>query len=249
MKTIGEKIKRIFSPKGLPISWAGASHIGKIRQRNEDCYAVDGELGLWVVCDGVGGGADGDKASRLAVSVVVESYRAGKSLSEAILQADVRLREMAVDTSMGKNRPGCTVVALAIQDLSWQMAWVGDSRGWLLEKDVIRQVSIDHTITRQLVSWGDITEEEAKTHPDRHRLTQALGLGDRPPKVAEEKGLCTKNTTFLLATDGLAFWDEPDRLAVLLREKASERKLVDLLIAASLEAGGHDNVTCIVVAM
>lgn len=64
---------------------------------------------------------------------------------------------------------------------------MGDSRAWLLDRTVFRQVTVDHTITQQLVNWGDITNEEALIHPDRHKLTQALGLGDRPPAVTMEK--------------------------------------------------------------
>lgn len=87
---------------------------------------------------------------------------------------------------------------------------------------------------------GDITEEEAQSHPDRHKLSQALGSNPELPVVSIKQGACHSDTTFLLATDGLAFWHEPEQLTRIISGASCEKEAVSNLIQKSLDAGGHN---------
>lgn len=225
--------------------WAGKSDVGKVRPHNEDYWQAVAEQGLWVVCDGMGGHRAGELASRIAVETIVGQVKNGRQLPEAILAAHAGVHSLENDPSAGK-QPGTTVVILLLDGDCWQLAWVGDSRCWLVERGKITQISHDHTVVQQLVDWGDITAEEAVTHPDRNRLSQAVGQEGKPPIVGKADGTLQAGMTFLLATDGMAHWNEPDTLAEVLAADDLQ-VVVDQLVADSLEAGGHDNVTCVVV--
>lgn len=224
---------------------AGGSHVGLVRTSNEDTHLRREDLGLFVVCDGMGGHGGGERASQLAAATVEEEVGNGLSLVEAVLAAHKAVAGLAADP--GGLHPGTTIVALHVKGGDYHLAWVGDSRAWLAMGGTIQQLTVDHTVTQQLVAWGDLSPEEARHHPDRHRLTQALGLGAKV-MVCRYHGNVAPGQIFLLASDGLAHWDEPQCLLECLATHSPDRA-ADLLIEASLAAGGKDNVTCIVVAI
>jgi len=224
--------------------YAGKTHVGRVRKNNEDCLLMLPDIGLYLVCDGMGGHSSGERASKLAVDTIAAEIQNGKGLTEAILVAhrEIAALESAAEQMAGK--PGSTVVALQIKGGSWQLCWVGDSRGWLLQQGKIEQLTVDHTVVQQMVNWGDISEEEALTHPDRNRLSQALGSRDEPPVVGCVDGALAPGMRFLLATDGMALWNTPLSLEEVLGTGSADR-VVDRLIELSLAEGGRDNVSCI----
>lgn len=245
-----KKLLRRIQRSQLVTSAAGDTDIGIVRSNNEDCIVLRQDLGLFIVCDGMGGHRGGEQASRRATETIVEQIEKGKSLKNSILAAHRAICSLDLAQEGEKEhrgKPGSTVVALVTTASSWQLGWVGDSRCWMLSDTTeIEQITVDHTVVQQMVTWGDITPEEARFHPDRNRLSQALGTGEHEPQVGLSEGKLQSDMIFLLATDGMAMWDEPQQLGAILHNQ-SPPESVQQLIEASLAAGGHDNVSCIVV--
>ena len=158
------------------IEFGHLSHVGLRRELNEDTYYGDAELGLWLVADGMGGHEFGEVASALARDAVVREVRAGRPLAEAIRRADEDIikhsRQRAESLPMGT-----TMVALRIIDNRFELAWVGDSRAYLWNGQ-LRQLSSDHSYVQELIDQGAITAEQARAHPHRNVVTQALGVTD-----------------------------------------------------------------------
>ncbi|WP_457575855.1 PP2C family protein-serine/threonine phosphatase [Desulfomarina sp.] len=225
---------------------AGRSDIGRLRKNNEDSLLIAEEIGLYLVSDGMGGHRGGETASKCAADTIAAEIRAGKTLKDSLLAAHREIAGLGTGKEDTHSRPGSTVVALLLTCNSWQLCWVGDSRGWLLHKGNLQQLSVDHTVVQQMVNWGDISEKEALTHPDRNQLSQALGSRDVPPVVGCVDGRLERGMRFLLATDGMALWNEPGKLAEILGS-GDGNTVVDRLIELSLAEGGRDNVSCVVV--
>lgn len=220
--------------------------VGKVRSNNQDAYYCSCEEGLFIVCDGMGGHRDGELASQTAVEAVKVCAARGESLQKAISEAHRQVFALGEGNhKSNKGRPGSTIVALKIQQGMYQLVWVGDSRGWLLQDKELTQLTVDHTVVQQMVNWGDLSPEEAAQHPDRNRLSQVLGQEEKEPVCGFIEGKVKPGMAFLLATDGMAYWDDRAKLQQILATK-SPKGAVELLITNSLRAGGKDNVTCLV---
>lgn len=230
------------------IEFGHLSHVGLRRPLNEDTYYGDSELGLWLVADGMGGHACGELASALARDTIVAQVRAGASLGQAIRLAD----EEIIRSSRRRNDAlpmGTTVVAARVQDNRFEVAWVGDSRAYLWRDGQLAQLSQDHSYVQELIAQGALTREQARTHPHRSAVTQALGVTDpRQLNVETLIGALRPGMQLLLCSDGLTEEvDERDISATLRQDDCSAQELVDMLIAAALDGGGSDNVTAILV--
>lgn len=226
---------------------------------------VDDELGLYVVCDGMGGHAGGEVASFTAVETVTDRIRKGTKLLEQARagHADgvglVKLVEGAVADAcaavynQAKANPrysgmGCTLTLLLVTGTRAMMAHVGDTRLYLYRDNAVEQLSTDHTFVRDLVKSGVVTSETAKDSQYAHVLTRAVGLQES----VEVDTLALDvhpDDTFLLCSDGLH--DYLEGLGELVPYLANDdslgtpRRLVDL----ANERGGADNVTALVVRM
>jgi protein phosphatase len=230
------------------IEFGHLSHVGLRRPLNEDTYYGDSELGLWLVADGMGGHACGELASALARETIVAQVRAGASLGQAIRLAD----EEIIRSSRRRNDAlpmGTTVVAARVQDNRFEVAWVGDSRAYLWRDGQLAQLSQDHSYVQELIAQGALTREQARTHPHRSAVTQALGVTDpRQLNVETLTGALRPGMQLLLCSDGLTEEvDERDISATLRQDDCSAQELVDMLVAAALDGGGSDNVTAILV--
>lgn len=227
------------------IEFGHLSHAGLRRELNEDTYYGDAELGLWLVADGMGGHEFGEVASALARDAVVREVRAGRSLTEAVRRADEDIikhsRQRAESLPMGT-----TVVALRITDNRFELAWVGDSRAYLWNGQ-LRQLSSDHSYVQELIDQGAITAAQARAHPHRNVVTQALGVTDpQNLKVETLSGELRPGQQLLLCSDGLTEEVDDAGIAALLgRTELSAQECVDHLVSAALDSGGSDNVTVI----
>lgn len=136
---------------------ASQTHTGCVREHNEDCLAVRQELGLLVLADGMGGHAAGEVASRLAVDTVLAQVEAGQTLEAAIQAAHAAIMAEA-SANPGKSGMGTTIVAVRLQGMDYQAAWVGDSRIYQLFREHgferLSQVSRDHTPVQDLLEMG-----------------------------------------------------------------------------------------------
>jgi serine/threonine protein phosphatase PrpC len=219
------------------------SHVGLRREHNEDTYYGDSELGLWLVADGMGGHEFGEVASAMARDSIVREVRAGTSLSMAIQRADEEL----IDHSRRRSDAlpmGTTVAAVQLHKDRFEVAWVGDSRAYLWNGR-LQQLSQDHSYVQELIDQGAITAEQARSHPHRNVVTQALGVTD-PENLRVEtiSGELKPGMQLLLCSDGLTEEvDDAEIERTLGRSDLSAQECVDQLIVAALDGGGSDNVT------
>lgn len=229
------------------IEFGHLSHVGLRREHNEDTYYGDGQLGLWLVADGMGGHEFGEVASALARDTIVREVRAGKSLAQSIQAADEEIikqsRRRAEALPMGT-----TIAAARVGNDRFEIAWVGDSRIYLWN-DGLRQISQDHSYVQELIDQGAITAEQARNHPHRNVVTQALGVTDpQSLKVETITGELKPGMQLLLCSDGLTEEVDDREIAnVLTKTDLSAQECVDQLVMAALEGGGSDNVTVILV--
>ena len=227
------------------IEFGNSSHVGLRRELNEDTYYSDAELGLWLVADGMGGHEFGEVASALARDAVVREISAGRSLSDAIRSADediIRQSKRRADSLP----MGTTMVALRITDHRFELGWVGDSRAYLWNGQ-LRQLSSDHSYVQELIDQGAITQEQARSHPHRNVVTQALGVTDPESlKVETISGELRPGFQILLCSDGLTEEVDDATIASLLAQtELSAQECVDHLVSTALDGGGSDNVTVV----
>jgi protein phosphatase len=225
------------------IEFGHLSHVGLRRELNEDTYYGDVDLGLWLVADGMGGHEFGEVASALARDAVVREIKAGRSLSESIRSADEEIIRQS--KRRAESLPmGTTMVALKIVENRFELGWVGDSRAYLWN-GALRQLSSDHSYVQELIDQGAITPEQARTHPHRNVVTQALGVTDPENlKVETISGELRPGFQILLCSDGLTEEVDDATIASLLaHNELSAQECVDHLVSAALDGGGSDNVT------
>ena len=227
--------------------FAAATHPGLKRSNNEDCYEADPALALWLVADGVGGHTGGEVASAIVRQTIKSSFSEGLPLLDCVHRAhQAVLAEIAgsvVDSNMGS-----TIVALAMADTGYTLVWVGDSRAYLWNGRVLTQLTHDHSQIATLLEQGVIDYKEARTHPERHMLTQSLGISaDMSISPGQLQGKLASGNQILLCSDGLTDELEDRDIAAHLLHNSSAQSQVDALLEAALEAGGRDNVTVVLV--
>ena len=228
------------------IEFGHLSHVGLRRELNEDTYYGDAELGLWLVADGMGGHDSGEVASALARDAIVREVRAGRALAEAIERAHEEIIRQS--RQRNENMPmGTTVVAVKVAPNGrFELAWVGDSRAYLWNGR-LQQVSSDHSYVQELIDQGQLSPEQARSHPYRNVVTKALGVTE-PDKLGIETvtGELRAGMALLLCSDGLTEEVDDAMIAATIAQKeVSAQECVDHLIAAALDGGGSDNVTAV----
>ncbi|GAB3346484.1 MULTISPECIES: PP2C family protein-serine/threonine phosphatase [Marilutibacter] len=230
------------------IEFGHLTHAGLRRELNEDTYYGDGEMGLWLVADGMGGHEYGEIASALARETIVREVRDGTPLTQAIRIAD----EEIIRSSRRRHDAlpmGTTVVAARVTGNRFEVAWVGDSRVYLWRDGHLAQLSQDHSYVQELIANGAITHEQARSHPHRNVVTQALGVTDpRNLNVETMTGELRPGMQLLLCSDGLTEEVEDTAIGrVLAQHDCSAQECVDTLVAAALDGGGSDNITVVLV--
>jgi serine/threonine protein phosphatase PrpC len=231
-----------------PHVWDAKTHVGVVRPNNEDCFTVDPDRGLFVVCDGMGGHARGEVASSTACATIrdwVAAWPPSPRLRVArdLLVGAIRAANRGVlRLGTGERRPGTTVAAILWARDRFVVAHVGDSRVYRLRRGALVQLTRDHTVANQLVDQGDLQPEAAAKFPWRHLLTRALGTCSDVDVDVQVSPVLPEDV-FLLASDGLEVLGADDIRACL---QLAPTAAVERLIAQSLAAGAPDNVTVIV---
>lgn len=243
---------------------AGRTDVGCVRKHNEDNLLVDPELGLFVVADGLGGHAAGEVASQIVVDRVrefigetIEKDRTwpleydvnmnfdGNRLKIALLLSDQAIVE-DIKVNPERETMGSTVVAALVHDQRVTLAHVGDSRAYLLGPQGIRQITRDHSWVADQVAIGVLTQAEARVHPFRNVITQALGNGGELDVAVQEFEM-DKMERLLLCSDGLSgMVSDPDILEIV-QQASSTQAAVDKLVEKARENGGEDNITVVLV--
>jgi serine/threonine protein phosphatase PrpC len=220
---------------------------GRVREQNEDSYGYKDNL--FVVADGMGGHQAGEIASAIAVETILNidfgvdniDFELEKGIlkaNEAILEEVNHYPEMA--------GMGTTVVVLLIRDQTAYIAHVGDSRIYHYVDGALTQLTKDHSLVAELLENGEISENEAKNHPQRNILTQALG--SRIEMKIEFLALGIQpGDKFLLCSDGLFGMVDREGIGEILKMDGEAQELAEKLVERANENGGSDNITVLVV--
>ncbi|TFH26972.1 MAG: serine/threonine-protein phosphatase [Myxococcales bacterium] len=235
---------------------AERSHVGKVRTRNEDATAIGASGDLLVCADGLGGLPHGHVASRVAVEHVVASLTPEVEAARRSGRWPARLRRMMLDTHgavvaagqslAGKPDIATTLIAAVLGKRRVYLAHVGDVRGYLYaRKRGLKRLTDDHSVVFEAVRAGRLTVEQARRHPERNLVTQALGLGGEIRPDTNVASL-SPGDIVMLCSDGLWETIEESHLATLLATDDSPAAIADTLVAHALEAGGPDNISVVV---
>jgi PPM family protein phosphatase len=246
----------------LAFEVVGRTDVGCVRTNNEDSFAFDTTTGLFVVCDGMGGRAAGEVASAMAVNTLVEYFRATEgedrtsgrkvdnpssatALADAITFANERIRQAAADTP-AQNGMGSTLVAALWNGNAFSIAHVGDSRIYLIRHHQIQQLTIDHSLVMEEVRSGLMSPEEARYSGIQNIILRALGAEDTvQPDLADVP--VEPHDVLLLTTDGLVRYVDDARILELIESTTTLEEGCDVLIQSAKDAGGSDNVTCLLI--
>ena len=230
-----------------PASTFGSrTDVGCVREHNEDSLVVTPPL--YVVCDGMGGHAAGEVASEIAVNVIADRAPAApdaSALGQAVEEANLAIIQAARE-GVGRAGMGCTCTAAMLENERLVVAQVGDSRAYLMHGGVLQQITRDHSLMADFIEAGQITPEEARVHPQRSVITRALGSDPRTQPDLFEINVSTGDR-LLICSDGLTSMIEDYEIEDILNRTPDPQIAASKLVNAAIAAGGHDNVTVIVV--
>ncbi len=230
--------------------------IGRKRKLNQDyVFSTEGQIGnlpnVFIVADGMGGHNAGDYASKYTVETIVETIAASKEqdvvaiLTQAIAAANVHIRKKAREDAYLSGM-GTTVVVATVQGRLLQVANVGDSRLYVVGEKM-RQVTRDHSLVEEMVRMGELSKEEARTHPDKNIIMRAVGVQDTIAIDFFEVEL-QDGDMILMCSDGLTNMLEDEEIRTILESCSEIEEKVERLVEAANENGGKDNITVILIA-
>ena len=232
---------------------AGISHIGLVREKNEDKYIMDLQQKLFVICDGMGGHKGGKIASAMAAQVIERQYTSNDeqdraaALNAAINAANQKIWQVGSDNPEYQEM-GTTATAAVIAGERLIVAHVGDSSLFLLRDGQIRKITTDHTLARQMVMDGLLGEDEIRTCAYNHILTRAVGV-QANIEIDNYTEIIQPGDQIILCSDGLTdMLAEEEMLEIMNENKAAAdpEQLARALVDAALNKGGYDNITIIV---
>jgi protein phosphatase len=237
----------------MKIVWGAATHVGMLRQSNEDAFAAQADV--FVVADGMGGHNAGEVASALAVKGMCDAAAGGFASADSVVAA-INAANAAIHLASGgpsdQRGMGTTLTAVVPLEATGSeprrvvVANVGDSRVYLWRGGELKQVSADHSYVQELLSEGFISAAEARVHPRRNIVTRALGIeGD----VSADSWTLPMlvGDRYVLCSDGLVDEVDDEQIASILRASSGAQQAADTLVAAANANGGRDNVTVVVV--
>ena len=231
---------------------AAVSDKGRKRPSNEDAFGYSVEHGVYLVCDGMGGAAAGEIASSLAVDEVMRiltSRTPDRPLDDVILQAIDTANEAIFTRSENNprlNGMGTTLVSIVTEDRRVRVINIGDSRCYRLRGQHLEQISEDHSLVDEQVRLGRMSAAEALRSPLRNVITRALGTQSKvTPDLFDLEA--EPGDLFMLSSDGLTR-ELPDmKIEALLCVGGDLDQLCASLVEAANNAGGGDNITCMLV--
>ncbi len=249
----------------LRIAVGARSDTGLVRQNNEDRFAVDFSLNLYILCDGMGGQAAGEVASQLGVDIILEhcrqaakhpgvetfgAYQSEYSEMTNRLASGIRLSNKAIheaaEQSPTTSGMGSTVVAARLTGNVLSIAHVGDSRIYLFRAGELRQLTQDHSLVMEQVRRGLISQEEAEQSELANVIMRALGA-DEDVEVDLDELWVNEGDQVLLCSDGLTRMASDAQIAPVLNEPLTAQQACERLVELANELGGEDNVSVILV--
>lgn len=261
-------IPKSDAPPAHHLRVGAATDIGQMRNHNEDVLltfssehhgnAMHDTLGLFILADGMGGHQAGEVASSLAARTVAREVlehvylpylihdapdSSQTPLAEALTQAVEQASKIVHHAVPGG---GTTLTCALLLNERAILAHVGDSRAYVCHKDVMRQITRDHSYVDKLVELGQLTAEEAAAHPQKNVLYRAVGQ-EGSLEIDTHLETIPPGSRLLLCSDGLWSMIAEDTIRQILSEAPSPQAACDQLIAEANAAGGRDNITTIVV--
>lgn len=244
---------------------------GRVREANEDNFVVtqdcansewilpkepylNSEAGtILVVADGMGGLNAGEVASKIAIDSIKEDMvqlnediQGEKDIKRILINAVLNAHKKIV--AGGKTDPdtegmGSTIVIAWIKDFKIHVGWVGDSRCYVSRNKKLLQLSKDHSFVQSLVDSGELTKEQAFSHPQSNIITQSLGDDSHSPKPDYVAFSVDDNDIFLLCSDGLNSMVKDEKIEAIVAENKNLPELAEMLIQEANNEGGNDNIT------
>jgi protein phosphatase len=244
----------------MRITSAGITNVGMKRQNNEDNYLINDGLGVYVVCDGMGGHAGGEYASQIAVTTVEEvlgnirdenpdvdgatdEQITQEKIKYAVRLAGKRIYERAQADPEFRGM-GTTAVILLFRRGMAYLAHVGDSRGYLIRGGEITQRTEDHSWVNEQIKAGLITPETAKHHRFRNIITRSLGFQEEV-EIDTQVLRAEPGDLYLLCSDGLSNLVEDAEMCEMLVENSFQETL-HMLVEIACQRGGDDNITAVI---
>lgn len=240
-----------LSRPDLHLAWGAATDVGKVRRVNEDSFLA--APGLFVVADGMGGHHAGDVASRVTIDACRDAQSGSPldilTVSALVSEANSRVRaQSAVANELAM---GTTIVGIALVDNAGADALlvfnVGDSRCYEISPGgSISQITTDHSAVQELIELGELSEEEARSHPDRNIVTRAIGIEDA---VFADFVLLPRSeaSRFLLCSDGVSNEMTDTEILDLLDGEQAPGDAAKALIDRAVSGPARDNATAVVV--
>jgi PPM family protein phosphatase len=235
---------------------AGASDPGRVRQNNEDAFHLDAERGIFLVVDGIGGQAAGEKAAEIAVSRIRARLERQTGTVEQRIREGIAVANNEILKAARANPEwqgmACVLTVAVVEEGSAVIGHVGDSRLYHLRRGVIRKITHDHSPVGEREDTGEIGEAEAMRHPRRNEVFRDVGseehAPDDPDFIEIQRIPFEPDAALLLCSDGLSDQVTSAEIrAALERNAGKPEEAVRELIAAANRAGGKDNVTVLAI--
>ncbi len=234
------------------VAVSAISDVGCVRTNNEDSFGYDESLGIYIVCDGMGGMSSGEVASSCAVTAIMSSFADSASSN---ISVSTRLKHAISAANMdvwengqvpGNKGMGTTAVIAAIDGDKLIVGNVGDSRAYCVQGNKCRQLTFDHSLINELIRNGTLTLDSAQKADlpgMRSVVTRAVGIAPevQPDFFSVDLG---PGTAILLATDGLTRYLPDGEIGIIIASSPFESACADLVTLAK-QRGGSDNITCI----
>ena len=251
----------------LAVQVAGKTDLGCVRTNNEDNFGYDARFGIFVVCDGMGGAAAGEVASKMGVDFVLKYFRdAGRgrhfpmygqtfegvseranALASAIQLANAAIYEKGSQHNAQRGM-GSTIVSVLTKGNFFSVGHVGDSRIYLVRQGNIQQLTNDHSLVMEQVRRGLITREQAEKSEMQNIIIRALG-SEESVKPDVDDMIALPGDVLLLASDGLTKHVKDEWMLGIINEAPTLDQACADLIDAAKAHGGDDNITCVLIKM
>ncbi len=244
-------------------AYAGKTDVGRARAHNEDSIAINEQLQLVALADGMGGYQAGEVASKIAIDVLTQEITESKLTEKDIAKIDpdtgtsVAMRRLRSAIEKANNRicnfsrekeeldgMGTTIVAACFYDGRVGIAHVGDSRCYRYRDGVLEQLTRDHSLVQEQIEKGLLTEEQASASPQKNLITRALGI-DALAQADTQEFRTRTNDVYLLCSDGLSDMIDQDTMLKELQRSDDLDAVTKRLVDLANEAGGRDNISVI----
>lgn len=246
----------------LAVKVAGRTDLGCVRANNEDNFGYDSRYGIFVVCDGMGGQAAGEVASKMGVDILLDYFRklgvvpksspangqpasGAESLASAIQLAN-RAIFQAGQEQEERGGMGSTIVAALVRGNSLAIGHVGDSRIYLIRQGTIQQLTQDHSLVMEQVRRGYITLEQAQKSEMQNIILRALGSEESVEADVEDL-VILPGDLLLMTSDGLTRHVKDEEILAIVKGPGNLERACNELVETARERGGDDNITCLLV--